>query len=70
METADRPHLPAHACLVCGRNACFGFTSRPKDVWTCLAHRQEGERHLVAPSAPGRDKAAPGRSAAGLQASR
>jgi hypothetical protein len=29
--------------------ACFVFNTRSGDVWTCLDHRPEGQKRLVAP---------------------
>ena len=40
----------AHACMVCGSDAAFGFNTRQGVlVWTCTAHRSEGEKVLVVP---------------------
>jgi hypothetical protein len=40
-----------HTCMVCGGGAAFGFTTRKGvSVWTCMTHRSEGERVLVAPA--------------------
>ncbi len=65
MESVDRPRLTTRTCFVCGQDASFGFTSRPSDVWTCMAHRNEGDKRLVAPAMSRHDKAAPGRSPGG-----
>lgn len=41
----------SHTCLVCGGGAVFGFATRQgASVWTCMTHRSEGERVLVAPA--------------------
>ena len=36
-------------CMICGKPALFGFTARRGPVWTCLDHRNAGERVLVPP---------------------
>ena len=61
MEPIDRPP-PTRTCFVCGQDASFGFTSRSGDVWTCTAHRNEGDKRLVAPALSKHDRATAGRS--------
>ena len=39
-----------HHCLVCGDHAAFGFTTRRGTIWTCVDHRDGGERELQAPA--------------------
>jgi hypothetical protein len=49
---AGRHPVPsyAHACMGCGSDAAFGFNTRQGVlVWTCMAHRSEGEEVLVVP---------------------
>lgn len=62
MEPINRPPPPTRTCFVCGQAASFGFTSRPSDVWTCMAHRTEGDKRLVAPALSKHDRAGAGRS--------
>jgi hypothetical protein len=64
MEPDSQPNH-THTCFVCGKNAGFGFTTRTEDVWTCLAHRIEGDKRLVAPSMARPDRANPGRGTSG-----
>jgi len=42
-----------YTCFVCGTHAAFGFTTRTGDIWTCLDHRSEGDKRLVAPNMAG-----------------
>ena len=56
-----QPHPPSppgavqdHHCPVCGEYASFGFDTRTGTVWTCISHRADGERHLVAAVRPAR----------------
>ncbi len=70
MESIDRPPLPTRTCFICRQDASFGFTSRPSDVWTCMAHRNEGDKRLVAPAMSRHDKAMAGRLPGGPQAGR
>ena len=37
-----------HHCFVCREHAAFGFTTRRGTVWTCMGHREDGERKLQA----------------------
>ncbi len=63
MDVADRPLAP-HTCCVCGIRAAFGFNTRHGDIWTCVSHRSEGDRRLVAPVSAA-SKTSPGRAAGG-----
>ena len=38
-----------HHCFVCGDHAAFGFTTRRGTIWTCMNHREDGERELRTP---------------------
>ena len=45
------PHIQLkqpYPCFVCGANAAFGFTMRTGDIWTCLDHRSDSNKRLVA----------------------
>jgi hypothetical protein len=48
---------------MCGADAAFVFNTRTGDVWTCMSHRSEGGKRVVAPGASG-SKAAIGRASA------
>ena len=39
-----------HRCFVCHDHAAFGYTTRRGVVWTCMGHREVGERELQAPT--------------------
>ncbi len=54
----------ARTCFVCGALASFGFNARAGEVWTCMSHRLDGDKLLVAPASSG-NKTAPGRAAGG-----
>ncbi len=58
---ADVQAQLGHACLVCGSSASFGFNTRDGSVWTCLDHRDAGERVLTPPIMLYRGPAASGR---------
>jgi hypothetical protein len=61
MNAPTNPVAPSHTCFVCGVDAAFGFNTRTGDVWTCMTHRSEGDKRLVAPGASG-SKASLGRA--------
>ena len=39
-----------HRCFVCRDHAAFGFATRRGTIWTCMGHREDGERELQAPT--------------------
>ena len=57
----DAQARPDHTCLVCGSGASFGFNTRDGSVWTCLDHRDAGERVLISPALVSRGPAASAR---------
>ena len=46
-----------HHCFVCSDHAAFGFTTRRGTTWTCMGHRDDGERELQAPTMGSRSTA-------------
>ena len=48
-EAAGVPVIASPGCMVCGKLGPFGFTTKRGSVWTCLEHRDAGERVLVPP---------------------
>ncbi len=38
-----------HRCFACRGYAAFGFTTRRGVIWTCMGHRDDGERELQPP---------------------
>ena len=57
----DAQAQPGHTGLVCGSSASFGFNTRDGSVWTCLDHRDAGERVLISPALMSRGPAASAR---------
>ena len=47
--TTDLPVRVPHGYMICQRLALFGFTTRRGSIWTCLEHRDAGERVLMPP---------------------
>jgi len=64
MDDSGCTFAAARTCFMCGALASFGFNTRAGVVWTCMSHRSEGDKLLVAPASSG-NKTAPGRAAGG-----
>jgi hypothetical protein len=64
MDDSGCTFVPARTCFMCGALASFGFNTRAGVVWTCMSHRSEGDKLLVAPASSG-NKTPPGRAAGG-----
>ena len=47
--SASPPPSLLHRCIVCKQLASFGYTTGHGTIWTCLLHREAGERRLVTP---------------------